>query len=127
MLLAEFLERYGATAVTREERLSAFDRLQLPPAAVLSHATVIKVGQFVGASDVVIGIYELAGDHLTVRARLIRLDAGRLTPEVIERGPLTDLLGIYDRAARRLRGATTPAPPPRRVTADLARRRSSST
>ena len=112
VLLSEFLERYGAITVPREERLSAFDRLQLPPAAALSHATVIKVGQFVGASDVAVGTYELAGDHLTVRARLIRLDAGRLTPEVIERGPFADLLGIYDRTARRLRGAPAPAPPP---------------
>ncbi len=116
VLLSEFLERYGASAVSREERLSAFDRLQLPPAAALSHATVIKVGLFVGASDVVIGAYELAGDHLTIRARVIRLDAGRLTPEIVERGPLADVLGIYDRAARRLRGATTPAPAPERGT-----------
>src|SRR5688500_2788277 len=40
VLLADSLERYGATTVPREERLTAFDRLQLPPAAVLSHATV---------------------------------------------------------------------------------------
>jgi tetratricopeptide (TPR) repeat protein len=112
MLLSDFLERYGAVTVAREERLSAFDRLQLPPAAALSHATMIKVGQFVGASDVIVGSYELAGEHLTVRARVIQLDEGRLTPEVIERGALSDLFGIFDRAARRLRGATVPAPPP---------------
>ena len=112
LLLAEFLERYGAVTVPRENRETAFERLQLPPAAALSHATVIKVGHFVGASDVVIGSYELAGDHLTLRARVIRLDAGRLLPEVIERGPLSDLFGIYDRAARRLRGATSAAPVP---------------
>ena len=109
---SEFLERYGASAVPRDERQSAFDRLQLPPAAALSHATVIKVGQFVGASDVIIGSYELAGDHLTVRVRVIGLDAGRLAPEIVERGPLSDFFSLYDRAARRVRGATSPAPPP---------------
>lgn len=112
LLLAEYLERYGAVTVPREDRVSAFDRLQLPPAAALSHATVIKVGQFVGASDVVVGSYELAGDHLTVRGRLIQIEAGRLMPEVIERGPLSDLFGIFDRAARKLRGATSAAPAP---------------
>lgn len=112
VLLSEYLERYGATTVPREERSSAFERLQLPPAVALSHATVIKIGQLVGASDVVVGTYELAGEHLTVRARLIRLEAGRLTPEVIERGPLTDLFDIYERTARRLRGAPSAAPAP---------------
>ena len=112
VLLAELLERYGGSAVARDERLSAFERLQLPPAAALSHATVIKVGQFVGAADVIIGGYELAGEHLTLRARVIHLDAGRLSDEIIERGPLDDMFAMYDRMARRVRGATSAAPPP---------------
>ena len=112
VLLSDYLERYGAATVPRDERLSAFERLQLPPAASLSHATVIKVGQFVGASDVVVGSYELAGDHVSVRARVIRFDAGRLTPEVVERGPLNDLFAIFDRTARRLRGSPSAAPAP---------------
>ncbi len=111
VLLAEYLEAFGASTIARDERVSAFDRLQLPSAASLSHATVIKVGQFVGAAEVVVGTYELAGDHLTVRARLMRLDAGRLMPEVIERGPLADLFGIYERTARRLRNASGALPP----------------
>ena len=110
--VAEFLRRYGGTALPREERLSAFERLQLPPAAALSHATVIKVGQFVGASDVVIGSYELSGEDLTIRARVLRLDAGRMSDEIVERGPLNDLFGLYDRVARRIRGGLTPAPAP---------------
>ena len=101
-LFAESLARYGANPVTREERVSAFERLQLPPAAVLSRATVIKVAQFVGATEVVVGGYQLTGDTLSVTVRVIALDEGRLKPEVVERGPLSDLFGIYDRAARRL-------------------------
>lgn len=112
VLFAEHFERYGGRAVPREERLRVFERLQLPPAAALSHATVIKVGQLVGATSVVIGEFELASDYLMVKARLIRLDAGRLEPEIVESGPIADLFDIYDRAARRLRGAESPAPPP---------------
>jgi tetratricopeptide (TPR) repeat protein len=112
VLVSDLLERYGGLAVPRDERLSAFERLQLPPAAALSHATVIKVGQFVQAADVIIGSYELAGDHLTVRARQIEIDAGKMQPEIIERGPLSELFAIYDRVAQRLRGATAAAPPP---------------
>ena len=35
MLLAEYLERYGGMAVTREERMTSIEGLQLPPAAAL--------------------------------------------------------------------------------------------
>jgi tetratricopeptide (TPR) repeat protein len=111
VLLADFFEVFGGATMSREARVGAFERLQLPPAAALSHATVIKVAQFVGASDVVVGTYELAGDQLTVRARAIRLDAGRLLPEVTERGSLGDLFLVYERVARRLRDATTAMPP----------------
>jgi tetratricopeptide (TPR) repeat protein len=111
-LLSEFLERYGGLAVPREERLAAFDRLQLPPAAALSHATMIKVGQIVGATEVVIGTYQLVGEELTVKARVIRLDTWHLAPEVVERGALTDLFRVYDAIARQLRGAKAPAPAP---------------
>jgi tetratricopeptide (TPR) repeat protein len=110
VLLAEFLERHGALTVPRDERVDAFERLQLPPAAALSHATVIKTGQFVGASDVVIGSYALTGEELTVRARVIRLDAGRMAPEIVERGPLSDIFAIYERVARRLRESPSAAP-----------------
>jgi tetratricopeptide (TPR) repeat protein len=111
-LLAESLSRYGASPVSREERVSAFERLQLPPAAALSHATMIKVAQFVGASEVLVGAYRVSGEALTITVRSIGVDEGRLKPEVVEQGPLTDLFGIYDRAARRLTGATAAAPTP---------------
>jgi tetratricopeptide (TPR) repeat protein len=110
ILLAEYFEVLGAATIPREARIAAFEQLQLPPAAALSHATVIKAAQFVGASDIVVGTYELAGDHLTVRARTIGLDTGRLSAETIERGPLAELYMIYGRLARRLRDATTEIP-----------------
>ena len=37
------LDTRGVAVVTRDERLAALDRLQLPPAAALTRATLIKV------------------------------------------------------------------------------------
>ena len=37
-------------------------------------------------------------------ARIFTLDTGRLFPEIVESGPLTDLFAIYWRVARRLVG-----------------------
>ena len=70
--------------------------------AALSHATVIRLGQVVGAAQVVVGALRAAGDELTVRARTIRLDTGRMSPELVERGPLADMLSVYGRIARRM-------------------------
>jgi tetratricopeptide (TPR) repeat protein len=110
VLVGDYFEAFGSATIPRDSRVGAFERLQLPPAAALSHATVIKVAQFVGATGVVVGSYELAGEHLTVRARVIQLESGRLSPEITERGPLADLFAIYERVVRRLLNNTAPSP-----------------
>ena len=117
MLLAEELNARGLSAITRDERVRAFEQLHLPVAASLSHATVIKVGQIVGASEVIAGSFRLKGDELTVEAHSIRMDVGRLQPQVSEHAPLKDFFAIYQRIAQRLamgaaRTAPAPTPPP---------------
>ncbi len=101
-LLTDELIARGVPAIRREDRLRAFERLRVPPVATLSHATVIRLGQVVGAAHVVVGAFDLQGGDLVVRARTIRLDTGRISPELVERGPLADLLSIYGRIARRI-------------------------
>jgi len=102
VILTDDLLALGVPAITRDDRLRAFDRLHVPAVATLSHATVIRLGQLVGAAQVVLGSFDVAGDQITVRARTIRLDAGRMSPEIVEQGPLSDLFGIYARVARRI-------------------------
>ena len=103
--LTDDLLAVGAPAITREDRLRAFESLNVPPVASLSHATVIRLGQLVGASHVVIGGFEQRDGTLHVRARAIRLDTGRLLPEVVAHGPLSQLPHIYAGVARQLVGA----------------------
>ena len=91
MLLADDLNALGANAITRQERQQAFERLQVPPAAALTDATVIRIGQLVGAAQVVVGSLQLEDDTLVVRARSIALDTGRVQADVTERGPLPEL------------------------------------
>jgi tetratricopeptide (TPR) repeat protein len=102
VLLAEDLSALGALAFTRDERLQAFERLQVPPMATLSFATVIKTGQQLGAAQVLTGALRLEGDDLEVRARILRLDTGRLQSEFVERGPLADIFATCYRVARRM-------------------------
>jgi tetratricopeptide (TPR) repeat protein len=102
VLLADNLNGLGANAITREERRAAFERLQVPPAAVLTDATVIRIGQLVGASQVVVGTLQLQGETLLVRAKSIGLEAGRIQTHVTEGGPLPELFTIFERLGRQV-------------------------
>ena len=108
VLLADNLNALGLSAITRPERQQAFERLQVPPAAVLTDATVIRIGQLVGAAQVIVGSLHREDDGLVVRARSLALEAGRVQADVTERGPVTELFDIFDRIARRLAPSSTP-------------------
>jgi hypothetical protein len=116
VLLTDDLLALGVNAITRQERLEAFDRLQVPPAAALTDASVIRLGQLVGAADVIVGSLQLDGDALVLHARSIALDAGRVKVDATGRGPLPALFTTVDRIARRMApaGAVPPmhAPEP---------------
>jgi tetratricopeptide (TPR) repeat protein len=102
VLLADELNVRGVSAIRRPERVHAFGQLHLPLTGSLTRATVIKVGQLVGASEVVVGSYSIENDRLRVEAHSIRTDVGRLQPDVTEQAPLEDLFGIFQRLARQL-------------------------
>ncbi|HSC28815.1 MAG TPA: tetratricopeptide repeat protein [Vicinamibacterales bacterium] len=102
VLLADGLRARGVGAVTRSERVRMFEHLQLPVSAALSRATVIKVGQLMGASEVIVGSFQVDEAGLTVRAHSIRVDVGRLQPEVAEHGEIGELFEIHERLARRI-------------------------
>ena len=114
VILTDDLVSLGVSAMSRDERLRAFDSLRVPATARLSHATVIRVGQVVGATRVIVGSCAIAGDTLTVRARSILLENGQISMEVVESGPLATLFDVYQRVARRVaeglpRGTATAA------------------
>ena len=106
VLVADDLNALGTSAITRDERRRAFERLQVPPVASLTDATIIRIGQLVGASQVVVGSLELSDDTLVVRARSIALEAGRVQTNAVERGPVPELFAIFERVARRIAPAS---------------------
>jgi tetratricopeptide (TPR) repeat protein len=102
VLLTDDLTALGTSTISRDERREAFERLQVPPAAVLTDATVIRLGQLVAASEVIVGSVQLEGDSLVVKARTIALDAARVRHNALERGPLAELYSTVERMARQL-------------------------
>ena len=110
LLLANDLDALGVRTISREERLKACERLQLPPFAVLSEATLIRLGQIMGAAQVVIGSFGTQEGQITVRARAIRLDSGRMRAPAVETGRLSELFGVAERLARQLLPPGLPEP-----------------
>lgn len=117
LLVADELNARGVAAIRRAERIRAFEQLHLPVAASLSRATVVKVGQLVSASEVIVGSVRFEGDDLVVEANGIRIDVGRVQPAISERGPLADVVLLFERLSARLaggsplRGERSPRPP----------------
>jgi len=113
VLMADDLNALGAAAITRAERQQAFDRLQVPPAAALTDATVIRIGELVGAAQVIVGSLQLDGETIVVRARSIALESGRIQTNATDRGPLPELFAIFERISRRI------APPSPKSSAEI--------
>jgi tetratricopeptide (TPR) repeat protein len=102
LLLADDVNALGGDAIARDERLRAFERLQVPPQSTLTRGTVIKIGQLVAATTVVSGRVSLVDRRLEVHVQALRIDTGRISAEFDERGSLEELLAVVERAARRL-------------------------
>jgi tetratricopeptide (TPR) repeat protein len=102
VLLADNLNAIGAPAIARDERRGAFEQLQVPLNAMLTDATVIRIGQLVGAAEAITGSVQLEGDTLIVHARGIALETGRISHDIVERGPASEMFAIFDRIARQI-------------------------
>jgi tetratricopeptide (TPR) repeat protein len=103
--VTEEFQALGLDAFSREDRVAAFDRLQLPLSSTLTRATTIRTGELIGASDVVVGEVRL-GQRLTVHARLINIAAARQSPDVEEQGAASDMVAVFARAAGTLARST---------------------
>jgi tetratricopeptide (TPR) repeat protein len=101
LLLRDELARRGLTVVSRAEADAAFDRLQLPLSAVLTRATMIRVAELIGASELVFGDVTL-GRTLTVRARIVAVPTGADRLSVTDAADMPELFTLFDRLGAKL-------------------------
>ncbi len=108
--LTEALRDRGVPVISRDDRRAALERLQLPPGAWLTRATVIKVAELVGASRVVTGRVAAAGTDLSIEARVLDIGSAELGAPVTEATPVATLLAAFVRMAAAVdgRGAVRP-------------------
>lgn len=94
--LGDLLDKPGLVGIRPDERNVAYRQEGLPPTAILTRATMIKIAERAGANLVVIGTYRIAGEGrdstITVSARVIDIREGRLLGKEFNLGgPLVDM------------------------------------
>ena len=96
------LDLRGVAVVSRDERLAALERLQLPPAAAITRATLIKVAELVGAGRVVLGSVREAEGTVTIVARRLDIEEARLVELPVVSLPAPRLFAAFTRLADHL-------------------------
>jgi len=134
--IRESLASQGVLVLSREDRLEACRRLSIRPNAVLTHASIIKLGEALDASLVIYGHYEIAApqprdgsappqesagasqpevsvrDSLHMGARILDIKHTRQSPEFEEIGALEDLASIETHIAWRCLNSLSPKSAP---------------
>jgi tetratricopeptide (TPR) repeat protein len=104
----EALSSEGLTALERDDRVEAYRRLSIRPYALLTRATVVKVGVELDAEQVLFGQFELkpvpesavkSRGSLQITARLLDLKHLKQGPEFREVAALEDLAGLQEHLA----------------------------
>jgi len=108
-ILSTRLSPSGLFVMGREDRLNAFDRLGIPATAKPSRATLYQVAQQLDADYVLMGDYRVEGSEITAHARLMDMEHLRLSPEIVESGPLTSLIAIQTALAWEVLATLTPS------------------
>src|SRR5882724_3906903 len=121
--IRESLASQGVLVLSRDDRLEAYRRLSIRPNAVLTRASIIKLGEALDASQVIYGHYEIAGagasqsevaarDSLHMGARILDLKHTRQSPEFEEIGALEDLASLETHLAWRCLNSLAPKSAP---------------
>ena len=86
-------------AISREERMQAYQALGLPAVPGLTLASLYKMARSTEADWIVTGSFQWDGQILSAQVRLVDVKARRLRPALREQGRLEELLEIQLRLA----------------------------
>ena len=98
--LRESLSSYGMLVLAREDREEIYHRLSARPGAVLTKATVIKIGESLDAGQIIYGDYDVSVDdsgsrglksRTRISVRVIDLKKLKESPVLEQVGPLENL------------------------------------
>lgn len=106
-MVVEAVSGEGLLVLDRSERAQAYARLGIRPYALLTRASVVKIGDELDAGHVVYGSFEVTRQTpptksaITIRARVLDLRRLRQSDELVEQGILEDLASLQNKLCYR--------------------------
>jgi len=85
--------------LTREDRLRAYERAEIPGEVLPTRATIYRLVEQMDIDYVVLGRYSYDGRMLTASAQLLDVRRRKLFPESQESGPLPELIQVQNALA----------------------------
>ncbi len=101
-LLAERLNAPGRYVITREEWVNAAERMGLPSSSHFSRGTMVKLGEELDASELILGEFEGKHGILWVTAKILDFRSLSLSPAMTSSGPTDELVTISTKLAQQL-------------------------
>ena len=80
--------------LTREDRLRAYERAEIPAEVLPPRATIYRLIEQMDVDYVVFGRYKFDGRTLTAFSQILDVGQRKLLPEIQESGPLPDLIQV---------------------------------
>ena len=105
----ESLHSEGMLPLAREDRMEVFRRLSIRPGALLTKASVMKVGETLDAGQVIYGEFDVKDKTMRMTAHILDLKKFRESPAFEQTGPLEDLSLLETKLAWNLVQALGPA------------------
>ena len=93
-ILSQRLSSPSIYALTREDRLRAYDRAGIPAQVQPTHATIYRLVEQMDADYVILGRYSFDGRSFSASAELLDMHRLKLLSEPRETGPLPELINI---------------------------------
>jgi len=101
-LLTSRFRSAGFEPMSRADRRYALDHLGLPQGFQPSRASSLKLAQTLDADSIVVGSYTTDGADIVAEARLVDVPRLRMSEAVTARGPMKNLIGVFDSLAWKL-------------------------
>ncbi|OYW10532.1 MAG: hypothetical protein B7X34_04440, partial [Acidobacteriia bacterium 12-62-4] len=106
-MVNEAIASEGLLVLDRSDRAEAYKRLGIRPYALLTRASVVKIGDELDSGHVVYGSFEVSPQTpptksaITIRARVLDLRRLRQSEELVEGGLLEDLASLQNKLCYR--------------------------